>query len=254
MIRIFKPADEVPEVLLTEGKFAQQILEDQYDRGYIDFDFKSSIYGHQQVKDKLIQLQGYKCCFCEAKIGHISYGDVEHFRPKAGWVQEKELLNRPGYYWLAYEWSNLFLSCQLCNQRHKRNFFPLQNPADRATSHHQTINDEQSLFIHLSEEDPEQFIQYQDEIPIAVDNNIRGEATIAQTGLRRKRLNDDRIEKLNPIRDLYNIAVGCPETDPEYKAQVTSLVMKYYNACQSDSYEYASMLRCFFKANPIGAV
>ena len=58
--------------------------------------------------------------FCESKVSHIAYGDVEHFRPKAGYRQRPEdPLVQPGYYWLAYEWSNLLFCCQLCNQRFK---------------------------------------------------------------------------------------------------------------------------------------
>jgi hypothetical protein len=45
--------------------------------------------------------------------------DVEHFRPK--------IL----YYWLCYEWTNLLLSCQTCNEIHKKAQFPLENEANR---------------------------------------------------------------------------------------------------------------------------
>jgi hypothetical protein len=72
-----------------------------------------------------------------------------------------------------------------------------------------------------------------------------------QTGLRRDELSEHRFDKLNPIRDLYNTTMGCPETAPEYKPSIKALVIKYYEACQHNNYEYASMLHCFFKANPI---
>lgn len=90
---------------------------------------------------------------CESKIGHIGYGDVEHFRPKAGWIQNIEQLHEPGYYWLAYEWENLLLSGQRCNQHHKKNFFPLIKPSDRALSHHADASDEQPVFIHAANEE-----------------------------------------------------------------------------------------------------
>ena len=56
--------------------------------------------------------------------------------PKGGTRQtadEKEM-KVPGYFWLAYAWQNLFLACQLCNQRFKKNLFPLENPDERAFS------------------------------------------------------------------------------------------------------------------------
>jgi Transposase, Mutator family len=66
----------------------------------------------------------------------LSYGDVEHFRPKGGVRQdEKDKLLPVDYFWLAYEWSNLFLACQICNQRFKKNLFPLEDKNKRAKSH-----------------------------------------------------------------------------------------------------------------------
>ena len=53
------------------------------------FEFDSSVYGHKTVKKALIEAQHGKCCFCEAKVVHISYGDVEHFRPKGGVSSER---------------------------------------------------------------------------------------------------------------------------------------------------------------------
>jgi uncharacterized protein (TIGR02646 family) len=77
-----------------------------------NFEFKASVYGAKSVKKTLLTAQHGKCAFCESKFEHVAFGDVEHFRPKGGWIQtDGDQLTRPGYYWLAYEWSNL--SCGL---------------------------------------------------------------------------------------------------------------------------------------------
>ncbi len=67
-----------------------------------------------------------KCVYCESLITNNHPGDVEHFRPK-GRVTDlnnkpvmiksngKEV-SHPGYYWLAYEISNLMPSCEDCNR------------------------------------------------------------------------------------------------------------------------------------------
>lgn len=81
------------------------------------------IYGHKEVKSALINLQKKCCCFCESRITHISSGDVEHFRPKNGYSQDQtDLFHKPGYFWLAYDWSNLFFSCEQCNRRFKKKY------------------------------------------------------------------------------------------------------------------------------------
>jgi|GEM_PF-3428357 len=113
MISIHKPA-AAPEILLTRGREETGRNQEAYERAPADHDrgasklsFRSDIYGHSSVKEALIAAQHGKCCFCEAKITHISYGDVEHFRPKAGYRQHpRDPLGRPGYYWLAYDWGN----------------------------------------------------------------------------------------------------------------------------------------------------
>jgi uncharacterized protein (TIGR02646 family) len=167
----------IPHILQTKGRAATNALNQRYDNGERDFagkDFDNGIYGHPEVKDSLVEIQDGKCCFCESKIRHISPGDVEHFRPKAGWVQDSESMNRPGYYWLAYDWDNLLLSCQVCNQRNKKNYFPLTANSTRALSHHANIGTEQFLFIHPANENPEILITFKEEIPVAIGGNVRG--------------------------------------------------------------------------------
>jgi hypothetical protein len=127
MIRIHKP-DQPPQILTTNGKAKRRGASSAYSRsanayknGSKKFSFDAEIYAHQSVKAALIAAQYGKCAFCESQITHISYGDVEHFRPKAGYRQSAaDAMSTPGYYWLAYEWDNLLLSCQLCNQRIKK--------------------------------------------------------------------------------------------------------------------------------------
>jgi uncharacterized protein (TIGR02646 family) len=255
MIRIRNKTNApVPAILQTKGKTAAALLCERFNTGDKNFkssDFDSGIYGHSEVKSALAEIQHGKCCFCESKILHISYGDVEHFRPKAGWIQDSEALNKPGYYWLAYDWDNLFLSCQICNQRNKRNYFPLISGSKRALSHQDNIGLEQPLFIHPVNDDTESLITFKDEIPVAVNTNPRGVETIAKLALDRELLNEQRRNTLNRIRDIYDLANGYPETLPDLKQKAKEIVLKYYNASTLDETEYSAMLRAFFRDNPL---
>ena len=150
MIQINKPTN-IPDKLQTKGltetnRLKQLFLqEEDYEKGIKVFEFDNKIYGHSTVKKVLLTSHFEKCCFCERKI---ESGHVEHFRGKGGYQQsESNKIVKPGYYWLAYEWSNLFLSCARCNSTYKRNFFPLANPLERAISHLYDINKEQPLLI-----------------------------------------------------------------------------------------------------------
>src|SRR5258708_22637098 len=133
--------DASPEILRVHGQRRRNAhctsytrYTAEYQNGTRTFPFDSEIYGHPEIKQALVAAQHGKCCFCERRVG--ADGDVEHFRPKAACRQDETcVLTRPGYYWLAYAWENLMLSCSACNQRHKKNLFPLADPAGRATSH-----------------------------------------------------------------------------------------------------------------------
>ena len=247
MIKITK-LRQAPNILRDKGKKKRRINcnsytrnKAAYDSGEKTFEFDSSIYGHKKVKKELIEAQHDKCCFCESRGTHISYGDVEHFRPKGGFRQTpKSPLGKPGYYWLAYEWSNLFFSCQLCNQRFKRNLFPLENPGDRAISHNDYTNVEKPMFISPAE-NPEQYIAFRQEIAYAIDDNPRGKATIEALGLNRDKLAGDRFECFDKLKLIHETAtLGLPKS---LRQKAKAHIVK----CIQSSSEYASMIRCAVK-------
>lgn len=62
-------------------------------------------YKHPDNKQAL-QLASYgKCMYCESRVSHVYFGDIEHIRPKA---DDK-------YPELKFEWSNLGYCCARCN-------------------------------------------------------------------------------------------------------------------------------------------
>lgn len=220
----------MPKILLAKGraKRAKHCAEFDSDRnafivGTRTFSFDSSIYGHGTVRDALNTAQYDKCCFCESKISHthVSYGNVEHFRPKAGKQQiRRGKLERPGYYWLVYEWSNLFLVCDACNQQHKGNLFPLASPHRRAQSHRDDEGVEDPLLIDPQRDDPEAHITFKQEVAVSVDGSLRGETTISVLGLNREKLLDRRRDALNDLKLLAKLAIGDPVTAVMKDAQV----------------------------------
>jgi uncharacterized protein (TIGR02646 family) len=98
-----------------------------------------------------------KCAYCERAIGN-QHGDVEHFRPKGGVADKdnKMIEDHPGYYWLAYDWQNLLISCITCNQIMKGSHFPVIN--DNHARKPEEIPDEIPLLINpvsgFDEDDP----------------------------------------------------------------------------------------------------
>jgi uncharacterized protein (TIGR02646 family) len=212
VIRINRPA-AVPAKLQTDGVSARAALEDTFDSspdeyrsGVKKLQIKSSIYGHKSVKQALLGASGMKCWFCEALVSHVAHGDVEHFRPKAGFQQKKsDPLSKPGYYWLAYEWANLLFACQICNQIGKKNVFPLQNINQRATSHHDDHTQEKPLLIDPAVDDPEKFIGFREEVAFPKQNLKRAKTTIEVLGLNREPMLEARRQVLAPYKLLVDL-------------------------------------------------
>jgi uncharacterized protein (TIGR02646 family) len=210
MIRIRKPR-KPPAKLTNEGSKRAQQHQQEYDdnpggfeRGDAKFTFSSSIYNDPTVKAALVEAQHKKCCFCERLIGDD--GDVEHFRPKSAYRQQSgDALIRPGYYWLAYEWTNLYLSCSACNQRHKGNLFPLNDASQRAHKFQNSTASEEPLFINPGQENPGKYISFRGEIAYSIRGNVKGTVTIEQLGLNREILNDVRLRHLQTLKVLEDI-------------------------------------------------
>jgi uncharacterized protein (TIGR02646 family) len=256
MIRIDKP-DKPPKILGPSGRGPKKrkqhcdeyvVHPAEYRSGKRTFDFDRSVYGPKSVKNALLKAQCGKCAFCEAKITAVSYGDVEHFRPKAGVKQEDgDGLQRPGYYWLAYDWGNLLASCPLCNRRFKGNLFPLADPKKRARTHNQKLSKESPLLINPAEEDPSPFISFHQEMPFAVGANGRGKATIGVFGLDREALNELRRESLKPLQLLWDLVRLSGESlDDEELQALAEKARGVIDARLQDSAEYAGMVRAAF--------
>jgi uncharacterized protein (TIGR02646 family) len=67
-------------------------------------------------------MQEGKCCFCEREY-ECKWSTVEHFRPKTVANRGDGIVD-VGYWWLAYDFANLYFACQNCNSP-KKDHFPL---------------------------------------------------------------------------------------------------------------------------------
>ncbi len=217
----------------------------EYDARTRRFTFDGGIYGHRTVKEALVAAQHSKCCFCESKVGMD--GDVEHYRPKAGFSQgARRRIEGPGYYWLAYEWSNLLLSCSICNQRFKRSLFPLADPATRARNHRGDTSREAPLFIDPAETDPEEHIGFRREIPFPVNGSPRGTATIRALGLDREILNERRRDELTELEVLHKLVQLEPGATSDLRALIDE-AREILARAVSDAGEFSSMVRATFR-------
>lgn len=76
-------------------------------------------YKSDNIKE-LVKAETYsKCAYCESKVPHVYFGDIEHIKPKTTFPE------------LTFAYDNLTLVCAVCNNN-KRDYFnantPLINP------------------------------------------------------------------------------------------------------------------------------
>ncbi len=110
-------------------------------------DKKGSHWG--KLKPWLLALSYGKCWFSESKDIYSHY-DVEHFRPKKV-AKNLDDVERDGYWWLAFEYSN-FRICGNVGNRKKGGWFPLLS-GSLCSSYTQRCEESESRYL-LDPTDP----------------------------------------------------------------------------------------------------
>ena len=211
-------------------------------------DIQKSIYAHADVKEALNDLQRGICCYCETHYKATCPGDVEHFRPKGGYQQDKsDDFHQPGYYWLAYKWENLLYACENCNRYNKQNYFPLKDPTKRFDPAVKDISQEEPLLINPYEEQhPENHLTFVGTAIKALTD--RGDASITYYGLARKELDESRRETWNDLNsyvDLVTIAQTMGATDDAVSVMEARVKQRIKE--KIDAGQHTLMIRCIFK-------
>ncbi|MBI4903981.1 MAG: TIGR02646 family protein [Acidobacteria bacterium] len=150
--------------------------------------------------DALLPLTYGKCAFCEGRLRTQAYAQVEHYHPKTFYLE------------LAFEWTNLFPACQVCNT----------SKGDQ---------DHKGQLIKPDEEDPEEYLCINpvtgDVEPVAgLDAKQLGRAveTIRILKLNRCELSGARARLLCDVADWAWHRKLATSPDAEYKLVVRSML------------------------------
>ncbi len=216
-------------------------------------DFRSH-WLHDDIRLTLWKHQKKKCCYCERVREAKREPDIEHFRPK-GKVTGVRRKNS-GYWWLAYDWSNLFFACKACNQAYKKNEFPLIR-GNRARNANSNLSNEYAFLINPIDENPENLIDYvwddrgtvPSAWPVGRDNEGRGENTVRILGLRRSLLNEERgglVLTLNGIAEEMHTArhLGNPLLEKRAARKIKTETFS--------GKDFAGFRRAYFRAQGLG--
>jgi uncharacterized protein (TIGR02646 family) len=203
-------------------------------------DVRLTLWKHQQKK----------CCYCERPRDSKREPDIEHFRPKTEIAGE----GKPGYWWLAYEWDNLFFSCKKCNQT-KLTQFPLRE-GPRVRNPNTNLSTESPVLPHPEHENPEELIGFRWEfmpaeiaVPIGKDNEGRGSRTIKILGLDTIDLAEERGRLLLSLRAKAAMMHHALIAD---KSGLMRRTAQEINRETKSDNRFASLRREFFRAAGLG--
>lgn len=159
------------------------------------------------------------------------------------------MFERPGYYWLAYEWDNLYFACQLCNQRNKQCLFPLENPDSRVRSHEQAdeIDRERPLFIDPGHDDPETLLGYRAGEPFAIDGNLRATTTIRELELGRTHLMERRWELVRVIEMFLEYLEAFRDGRLQGVGELLEATALWLAGRTEDDAEFVAVSRCLIR-------
>lgn len=169
-------------------------------------------YKNKENKEALKRSSFDKCIYCESKISHIEYGDVEHIKPKGKYPSAK------------FEWSNLGFACEICNRKYKHEKYddttPYINPFNDNPSDHIIANGS-LLFQKLGSE--------------------RGELTIIDIGLNRTELIEKRQAKIDDINNAIKMCFRT--TNPNLKQNALHALKIEAN----EDKEYSLVIKTLFE-------
>ncbi len=232
-----KRRNHTPKNPSGESKI-QQALSQQ-----LDHDFDNKVYGATVVKNRLKVIFKSKCAFCETNTHAGAHKDVEHYRFKKH------------YYWLGYEWTNLLLSCQICNRDFKGADFPLENESNRVVSHPLNITGEldlnlchilcaplvaeNPLLLHPAIDNPKEHLRF---LPngLVEGISVKGGKSIEVYGLRREELFKKRKRIVKLIQeDIWEEYKHNPLPNEERIAlEVRKVITKLIRCVENKESEY----------------
>ncbi|WP_428267326.1 hypothetical protein [Haliangium sp.] len=194
-----------------------------------------------------------KCAYCESRIRSSDYGEIDHYRPKAavarydrrgqrddvggggGPGRRIRHRERPGYWWLAYEWTNWLYTCRRCNSW-KGDQFRVVGRARRRRPGVEAL--ERATVLNPYEVDPAPHLCFDESGGIRGATRA-GRDTIDLCGLDRRSLVHERERVARALRRLVDdyLLAGAPRS-----ALAQRFIDQMRSYCRDDA-PYAGMCR-----------
>lgn len=203
MIFVNRSAIDLTAATKNELKTATQQARDFYtrtNRKQERFKFNTKVLN--LVEEDVRRLFADTCAYCETPLNPKSQV-IEQFRPKSEACNLNSETDSDWYWWLAYEWENLYLVCQICSLN-KKNFFPVIGKRAPVNARGQELYEEKYLLLDPCYDEPAEHLKFLEDGTVKSISQItsainkknkfgdRGAVTIEVLGLNRSELIAER--------------------------------------------------------------
>jgi uncharacterized protein (TIGR02646 family) len=166
----------------------------------------------------------HKCAFCECVLAEHHNQNVHRLRPRHGAIGRDGAFSAAHYWWLAFAWSNLYLSCPYCTMN-KGARFPVAGKRAERSGGQRALDAEKVLLVDPCADDPAEHLVFGEEGKVA-GCTARGEATVEVFGLNRSYLVEQRRAHAWMLRQAWQAlvsGVGPKGVGPKQVVAVASL-------------------------------
>lgn len=172
------------------------------ERSQSRFDFGLESLENKLLMEDLVTLFNNKCAYCESSIGPKDIAELGRFRPPSGARGLEKDFDEDHYWWLSFDWHNLYLVCQTCS-RHKASWFPVEGErAKNGTPYDLLSSNESPLLIDPCYDNPEEHFVFREEGVVDIRSS-RGKVTIDLLDLNRDTLRKGRRLAAKHLRERW---------------------------------------------------
>ena len=174
-----------------------------------------------------------KCAFCESRVEVTSPGVLDHLRPKWATRGMGNEYAPDHYWWLAFAWDNLYLTCPACN-KHRGPRFPVEG---RRSGPSDDLNSEKPLLIDPCRDDPTAHLRFASSGRVSPLSK-RGDVTIKLVALNRSDLVARRKDTIKTVDSVWHeLMLSRPGVSRELVKRLNELTSKdaEFSACASQS-------------------
>ncbi|GAA4770546.1 MULTISPECIES: AAA family ATPase [Flavobacterium] len=241
MIYVERNSIPVPEVFYSkEVEIAKKRLEEFYIKSKESrSQQKYSQPFEKELRNKFLEalrevFKG-KCAYCESVIPlETSRSEYDHFRPKGGARGLDKEFSTDHYWWLTYDWNNIYLSCTLCNQ-YKSTWFPVEGKRiPLNTPYKEVIYHEKALLVDPCFDKPEEHLIYNEQGEVDFLTS-KGKTTIEIIKLNRADLVKARGKIIQELKKEWEHFSKLFSTPEENMTAINKMVKSWGSIFSNDS-------------------